>query len=287
MREIAFLLLYIRFSRAFSSKFDVVVWIPFANRLARLDNAYALGTPFSPPRLMVRAFRSIFPTFYPRRSLLGAHGFHIGDEGDAAQGLGRPAGGDVDVGAGGGRRGWNQYQGGHHHLGGQMSAQHWGGGGGGRGKNNGGVVDDNVADAAAGGGGGRHYMWREEQIEQFVYLIRSGEEKRRWIMNDYEFEDVRDSTMAIAAAVADNNDNGGGGGGGGGGGETSSTLRWSRELERRLIDFEVRSRSLVREMYRREGWMHSADHGERRAGNDDDDDGFFSDSDSEEDDDAR
>ena len=164
-----------------------------------------------------------------------------------------------------------------------MSAQHWGGGGGGGGKDNGGVVDDNVADAAAGGGGGRHYMWREEQIEQFVYLIRSGEEKRRWIMHDYEFEDARDSTMAIAAAVADNNDNGGGGGGG----ETSSTLGWSRELERLLIDFEVRSRSLVREMYRREGWMHSADHGERRAGNDDDDDGFFSDSDSEEDDDAR
>ena len=131
---------------------DVIIWIPFANRLVRLDNSYALRTPFSLPRLMVCAFRSIFPTFYPRRSLLGAHGFHIGDEGDAAQGLGRPAGGDGDgdVGAGGGRRGWNQYQGGHHHLGGQMSAQHRGSGRGGGGKNNGGVVNDNVADAADG-----------------------------------------------------------------------------------------------------------------------------------------
>jgi hypothetical protein len=180
-----------------------------------------------------------------RRSLLGAHGFHIGDGGDTGRGRGRPAGG-------------------------------------GAGKNDGGAADDSVTTAATGGGGSRHYMWREEQIEQFVYLIRSGEEKRRWIMNDYEFEDARDSTMG--AAVAAVND----GGGGSGGGETSSTLEWSRELERRLRDFEVRSRSLVREMYRREGWMHSADHGERRAAAAaDDDDGFFSDGDSEEEDDAR
>ena len=33
-------------------------------------------------------------------------------------------------------------------------------------------------------------MWREEQIEQFTYLITSGEEKRQWILNDYEFDDT-------------------------------------------------------------------------------------------------
>jgi hypothetical protein len=60
--------------------------------------------------------------------------------------------------------------------------------------------------AAGGGGGGRHFMfmWREEQIEQLVYLIRSGEGKRRWVMNDYEFKDARDPTTA--AAVADGNE---------------------------------------------------------------------------------
>jgi hypothetical protein len=89
-----------------------------------------------------------------------------------------------------------------------MSPQHWGGsgggnGGGGRGgKNDHGTADDNIKDAAAGGGSGWHYMWREEQIEQFVYLIRSGEGKRQWVMNDYKFEDTRDLTMA---AVVDDN----------------------------------------------------------------------------------
>ena len=149
-------------------------------------------------------------------------------------------------GSGGGRRGWNQYQGG------------GGGGGGEGGRNNNGSVDG--TSAAAGGGG--HYMWREEQIDQFVYLIRSGEEKRRWIMNDYEFEDAHD-----VATTADDDDCG-----------KTSSRGWSHELERRLRAFEVRSKSLVREMYRREGWMHSTDREEQRV----DDDGFFSDSDSEE-----
>ncbi len=77
-----------------------------------------------------------------------------------------------------------------HHPGEQMSPQHWGGGGrgcgvgGGGGKNDHGTADNNVADAVAGGGGGRHYMWREEQIKQVAYFIRSGEGKRWWLMND-------------------------------------------------------------------------------------------------------
>ncbi len=57
----------------------------------------------------------------------------------------------------------------------------WGGSGGGGGgdKNDRGVADNEVADVAAGRGSGRHYIWREELIEQFAYLIRSGEGKRR------------------------------------------------------------------------------------------------------------
>jgi hypothetical protein len=74
-----------------------------------------------------------------------------------------------------------------------------GGEGGEGGKNNHGAADDDIEDAAAGGGGSWHYMWREEQIKQFVYLIRSGEGKRQWVMNDYDLEDARNLTMAAAA----------------------------------------------------------------------------------------
>jgi hypothetical protein len=87
-----------------------------------------------------------------------------------------------------------------------MSPQHWGGGGGGSGKGGGGgkndrdAVDNDVADVAAGGGGSWHFMWREEQIEQFAYIISSGEGKRRWVMNEYEFKDALDPTTVTAAA---------------------------------------------------------------------------------------
>jgi hypothetical protein len=77
----------------------------------------------------------------------------------------------------------------------------------GGGKNDRGAADKDIADMAARGGGGQHYMWRKEQIKQFVYLIRSGEGKRRSMMNNYEFEDARDPTMAVAAADG-NEDNG-------------------------------------------------------------------------------
>jgi hypothetical protein len=43
-------------------------------------------------------------------------------------------------------------------------------------------------------------------MEQFAYLIRSGEGKRWWVMNDYKFKDVHDPTMA---AVADGNEDDG------------------------------------------------------------------------------
>ena len=161
-------------------------------------------------------------------NLLGAHGFHIGDEGNMRHGLGE---------VGGGNQKWNQYQGGHHHLGVQMAAQYQGGVGG--------SGDDSMQNNNG------YYAWREEQIEQFVYLIKSGEEKRQWILNDYEFEDpcnMKDETIHRG---------------------------WSQELEERLKNFEVQSNSLVKEMYQREGWIQSSDY------ENDSDDDFFSDSDTE------
>ena len=96
------------------------------------------------------------------------------------------------------------------------------------------------------------YQWREDQVEKFVYLIRLGEEKRQWILNDYEFEDPYNSTQ-------------------------KDTDNWPKELEDRLRKFEGRSNSLVREMYHRKGWVHSSDHGANSAMVDD----FWSDSDSD------
>merc|ERR1712194_457482 len=96
-----------------------------------------------------------------------------------------------------------------------------------------------------------YYIWREEQIEQFVYLMKSGEEKRLWILQDYEFDDPF---------------------------RASKPSSWSRELDDRLQDFEVRSNALVREMYRRKGWVHSSEHDHLADQKDD----FFDDSDSDE-----
>ena len=137
-------------------------------------------------------------------NLLGAHGFHIGDEGNMRHGLGYLT------------------------------------------KQQPNLESDSTQqleqDAA--------YMWREEQIEQFVYLMRSGEEKRRWILKDYEFEDPFN---------------------------VAKVSSWSQELENRLQNFEAQSNSLVKEMYRRKGWAHSSDYKHLGDGNEKDD--FFDDSD--------
>ncbi|KAL9181963.1 hypothetical protein ACHAXT_012306 [Thalassiosira profunda] len=163
-------------------------------------------------------------------NLLGAHGFHIGKEGNMSHGLG----------AAGGRGGdWNQYQGGHHHLGSQMGAQCGQG--------------DALRESAAKG---EPQLWREEQVQQFIYLLRSGEEKRRWILSDYEFNDPCNCTKEDGA---------------------EESHGWPDELEERLTAFEEQSNSLVREMYRRKGWMHSSGHGQSKS----DEDDFFSDSDSD------
>ena len=174
--------------------------------------------------------------------LLGAHGFHIGDEGNMSHGMG----GGSSMSGGGTSQQWNQYQGGHHHLGGQMSAQISSGG------------ENSISDQRDGSSKGDdfadHYTWREDQIEQFVYLIRSGEEKRQWILNDYEFDDP-------FCSPKDGSDG------------------WPQVLENRLNIFEARSGSLIKEMYRQKGWMHSSDN----KNHDNEDDYFSDDSDSDDD----
>jgi hypothetical protein len=132
------------------------------------------------------AWRFCFLTFPPRTASWACTAFTLATRGAQAQALGNTQAATAAVkvtvsGADGGQGGWNHHCRGHRHLGGQMSPQHWGhsgggrGGGGGGGKNDRGTADDDVADVAAGGGGSRHFMWREEHIKTFVYLIRGGE----------------------------------------------------------------------------------------------------------------
>ena len=163
-------------------------------------------------------------------NLLGRHGFHLGEEGNMRHGLG------YDV--GGGQEG-NQYEGGHHHLGGQIATQY---------------SSHQLASCGIGDNSEvkqpqqrqqqqQFYMWREEQIEQFIYLITSGEEKRQWILSDYEFTDP-------------------------------CSKRWPEELRTRTQHFEKRANALVKEMYRSRGWIHSSDYEQysRDAGEDSDSD---------------
>mmetsp|Transcript_27617 Transcript_27617/g.56828 ORF Transcript_27617/g.56828 Transcript_27617/m.56828 type:complete len:381 (+) Transcript_27617:28-1170(+) len=87
-------------------------------------------------------------------------------------------------------------------------------------------------------------MWREEQIDQFVYLIRSGEEKRRWILNDYGFDDPCNDCFGVSDGRH---------------GDDRRYDGWSSELEHRLDSFEKEANLLVKTMYRQHGWNHSSD----------------------------
>ena len=73
------------------------------------------------------------------------------------------------------------------------------------------------------------HVWNEDQVKQFVYLIRSGEEKRTWILHDYEFVDP----------CIEN--------------------EWPKELESRLEKFQEDANSLVKDMYQAKGWVHSSE----------------------------
>jgi hypothetical protein len=179
-------------------------------------------------------------------NLLGRHGFHLGDEGNMRHGLGyhhqhQPVGGHN-------HQEENRYMGGHHHLGGQMSPQYTSS------HNRETIATAATNDAtssesnSSSSSSGEYYMWREEQIEQFIYLITKGEEKRQWILNDYEFND-------------------------------RSNNSWPEELHDRIRKFEERANLVVKEMYRRRGWVHSSDFD---AVFSDDDEDAFSDDEEEE-----
>ena len=181
-------------------------------------------------------------------NLLGRHGFHLGDEGNMRHGLGyHHHQQHHHVGGGGvGHQEENRYMGGHHHLGGQMSPQYSSSP---RQESTATTANDaSSSNSSSSSSSGEYYMWREEQIEQFIYLITKGEEKRQWILNDYEFNDP------------------------------CSNNNWSEELHDRISKFEEKANLVVKEMYRRQGWIHSSDFEYSR----DDDEDAFSDDEEEE-----
>lgn len=157
-------------------------------------------------------------------NLLGMHGFYIGNDGNMTQGLGGTS-----------MQGGYQYQGENRRSVGPNSAK--------REKHSGLTSNNDTVE---------HYVWREEQIDQFVYLIRSGEEKRQWILNDYGFDDAKQSSE--------------------GSNDDTKSQGWSQELESRLQAFETQSKLLVRAMYTHEGWLHSSDYEKNHV---DDEAGFF------------
>ena len=67
--------------------------------------------------------------------------------------------------------------------------------------------------------------WREEDIGRYVYFVRQGEERRKWILNDYKFDDP----------YVDVFDNG------------------------RLTDFEKNATHLVEDIYSQKGWRLSSE----------------------------
>lgn len=151
--------------------------------------------------------------------------------------------------------------GGHHYLGGQMSPQYTSS------YNHETTTSTTMNDASTSessssgsGSSGEYYMWREEQIEQFIYLITKGEEKRQWILNDYEFNDPCNNNNIQ-----------------GGEGHSGNNYNWPEELHDRISKFEERANLVVKEMYRRRGWVHSSDFEYSR-----DDEDAFSDDDEEE-----
>jgi len=244
----------------------------FDDTTVNLSNRISMAPPVN--RTNELSSRANYYASYARENfdghwnLLGAHGFHIGEEGNMTHGLGGSVhfGGGVDDSSGGNnQQERNRYQGGHHHLGGQMVAQQYRGSEGENG--DGGSSSRKQQQQQQQQGDVQHYLWREEQIEQFIYLIKSGEEKRQWILNDYEFEDPFNSPKRSDDDDDDDDDG------------SARCRGWSHELEHRLKKFEEQSNLLVKAMYRGKGWMHSSDY-EHLAK---EDEGFFSDGDSDDD----
>jgi len=73
-------------------------------------------------------------------------------------------------------------------------------------------------------------------VDRYVHLLRSGEEHRKWVLNEYKF-DIEDDAKSRIDEGFD---------------------------EERLDDFERRARQLVTDGYREKGWL--VDYSEEEKG---------------------
>lgn len=77
----------------------------------------------------------------------------------------------------------------------------------------------------------RSLFWREEQVNRFIYLMEQGEERRRWILESYKFDD------SYRRQKKDQNE----------------------DLHESLNNWKNRATNMITEVYRMKGWMTQAD----------------------------
>jgi hypothetical protein len=67
--------------------------------------------------------------------------------------------------------------------------------------------------------------WKEDQVTRFIHLMREGEEKRKWVLKEYKFED-------------------------------SFSKQWNGDM---FNDWEARARQLIFDSYQLKGWLFQKD----------------------------
>lgn len=79
--------------------------------------------------------------------------------------------------------------------------------------------------------------WKEDNVERFNYLIRQGIERRKWILNDYKFNDPYPSE--------------------------------SNALEERISIWEESAKDLIHQTYHSKGWLKQEDYTKDKSFEDD------------------
>lgn len=74
----------------------------------------------------------------------------------------------------------------------------------------------------------RNDPWREEDVERFVFMMNQGEERRKWILNDYQFDDPFHHI-------------------------------WESVMKTKLDSWEKNANSMIVDLYKRKGWKLKAE----------------------------
>lgn len=106
----------------------------------------------------------------------------------------------------------------------------------------------------------RQPMLLESDVERYVQLLRSGEERRQWLLRDYKFKDPCDAKNDKFVTEAD-------------GTTRKVTLFYDSD---RMDRFETRAKEFIRNTYALKGWSLKEDQNNSSLQDDDDwdDDGY-------------